>query len=183
MTDKALKILITGANGVGKTALANALSQKLNLTLIPEVSRKLCTEKGFEDLTAINDKTGFAKMVLDHQLKAEENLSTFIADRGCVDCWAHYLRWLISTNMTYDSEKFYQKCFKGSLNYNKIIFIPQMFRAQNDGFRWVDPDYLKQMERIIKSILYEFDLLPITYTLKTDNITDRQNEVLKWLAV
>ena len=41
-----MKIFLTGAHSTGKTTLAKALSERLGLPLLPEVARRVLTEKG-----------------------------------------------------------------------------------------------------------------------------------------
>lgn len=41
-----MKIFLTGAHSSGKTTLANALAERLNLPVLPEVARRVLREKG-----------------------------------------------------------------------------------------------------------------------------------------
>ena len=183
MSRDILKILITGTNSVGKTTLAGTLSAKLKIDLIEESSRQVLKSLGLSDFTQLTDQIQFSQKVLDMQIARQNSFKSYIADRGLVDCWAHYLRWHINTSMTYDSESFYQKCLNNSQEYTHVIFIPQMIEPQEDGIRWCDPVYLLQLERLIKATLYEFNLLSKTYFIKSSNLDERVNEVATWLQM
>lgn len=202
MPGKAKRIAITGASGVGKTTLAALLSETLKLPLIPEVARELCRIRGFDNPAQIPDQQEFRNEVLDYQLKLENGVAvdslfsdrtidetektgsedfSFLSDRSTIDCWALWQRWQICSAMTYDTESYYERCRKQATSYTHIIYIPPMFPPEEDNFRWTEPDYIKQLDRLTRLTIYDWCLLDRTYTITTDNLKHRQSEVLTWL--
>lgn len=175
------KIVFVGAAGVGKTSLLDAVCKKdqtsANWTKIPEVARQLCEERGFKSIYDIKDHEQFRLDVLDKQIELENQAESFIADRSTIDCWTHYLRWSLATAMVEDAEHYYQKAKAQAEKYDLIIFVPKTFETPDDGFRWANDTYQIQIERIMKSLLYEWDLLDKTYTLKTSSLEDRIKEL------
>lgn len=177
-----MRITLTGASGVGKTTLAQHLSEKLNLPLIPELGREICKEMGFERIGDIPDQEKFKVQVLARQIELEEHLQHFIADRSAIDCWVLWQRWNLCSAMTYDTERYYNHAREQSLKYTHIIYVPPHFKTVEDGFRWTDPDYITQLDRIVRMTLFDMNLWSKTLTISSDKIEARIEEVTGWIS-
>lgn len=177
-----LRIILTGASGVGKTTLAELLAEKLGLQIIPELGRQLCQEMGYQRIGEIPDQEGFKKQVLEKQIEAEEKAGSFISDRSTIDCWVLWQRWNICSAMSYDTESYYDLARKQSEQYTRIIYIPPMFPAIDDGFRWTDADYQKQIDRLVRMTLFEWNLWEKTYTVTSAIPQSRLEELLSILV-
>ena len=177
-----MRITLTGASGVGKTALAERLAEVIQLPLIPEIARQLCKERGFQRIGDIPDQEQFKFDVLDAQIEAEDARQSFVADRCALDCWVLWQRWNICTAMTYDTERIYQRSLLQARKYTHIIYIPPLIDVVEDEFRWTDPDYRKQIDRIVRSSLYEMGLLDRTLSITSTTVEERLQEVKAWLA-
>ncbi len=177
-----MRITLTGASGVGKTTLAQQLAHRLELPLIPELARVLCKERGFQRIGEISNQEQFKLDVLQRQIDTEETLQNFVADRSAVDCWILWQRWNICSAMTYDTENVYRMSSQQALKYTHIIYIPPLIVPVEDEFRWTDPDYTKQIDRIVRMTLYEQELLQKTLTITKITVDDRIEEVLSWIA-
>ena len=175
------RIIAIGASGVGKTTLVESLTPLLALNIIPELARDICQEMGYKRIGEIPDQEGFKKRVLEAQIEKEEKLDSFISDRSTIDCWVLWQRWNICSAMTYTSEDYYSKAKEQAQKYTHIIYIPPMFAPVDDGFRWTDGDYQKQIDRLIKMTLYEWSLLDRVYEVKSDQPDNRVKEVENWL--
>lgn len=158
-----------------------ALAPLLALPCIEEVGRALCLEMGYEYPGAVSDQESFKARVLDLQIRAEDKLDSFISDRSTIDAWVLWQRWQMCQAMSYDTEAFYEKTKAQALLYTDIIYIPVSFAAVEDGFRWTDADYRKQIDRITRMTLYEWNLLDRTCTLTADHPAERVKEALDWL--
>lgn len=178
--NKSARIIITGASGVGKTTMVEELAPLLSLQRIPELARKLCHEMGHERPTDIVDQEGFKRKVLQLQIEAEEAAQAFIADRSTIDCWALWQRWQLCSAMTYDTEAYYKSAREQAQKYTHIIYVAPMFDPVDDGFRWTDLDYQVQVDRIIRSTLYDWQLWPRTYVVQSEDRKTRVQEALKW---
>jgi hypothetical protein len=166
---------------VGKTVLMDALAPLLDLPVIPELGRRLCKELGYERIGDIPDQEGFKQAVLQLQTDEEKLRDSFISDRSTIDCWVLWQRWNICSAMTYDTEAYYERARSQSANYTHIIYVPPMFPAPEDGFRWTDPDYQKQIDRLVRSTLYDWGLLGRTHVVKAEGVKERVEEVMDWL--
>jgi hypothetical protein len=159
------------------------LAPLLNVEVIPELGRQLCEELGYKYIGEIPDQEGFKQRVLDAQIEAEKKLARrgFIADRSTVDCWVLWQRWNICKAMTYNTEDYYKKSLAQAHSYTHIIHIPPMFEPTDDGFRWADADYQRQIDRITRMTLYEWNLLDRSLFIKSLDTDSRVLEVMEWL--
>lgn len=176
-----IKLTITGASGVGKSTLAQLLAKELGIPLIPELARELCLQLGYEQIGNIPDQEGFKRLVLDKQIETEAAHASFIADRSVIDCWVLWQRWNICQAMTYDTEAVYDKVATHAKSYSHILYAPPLFKPVEDKFRWTEPDYIKQIDRIIRMTLHDLDLWKQVLTLRSVNQEERLQEVKSWL--
>lgn len=176
------RIIITGASGVGKTTIVEALTPLLSLPQIPELGREICHQMGYQNPTQIPDQNLFKQTVLTAQITREEELQSFISDRSTIDCWVLWQRWNICAAMSYDTEAYYETARAQALKYTHIIYVPPMFKPVDDGFRWTDLDYQKQIDRLVRMTLYEFDLWDKTFTVKDLAVDARVKAVSEWLS-
>lgn len=172
---------ITGAGGVGKTTLAQRLATELEVPFIEEVARVLCSEMGHKRIGEIPDQEGFKRKVLEKQIEREAGIDSYVADRSALDCWILWQRWNICSAMTFDTEAIYDTVKKHAASYSHIIYIPPLFPPSEDGFRWTEPDYIKQIDRITRMTFYELNLWDRVLKIQSDKIDDRVAEVLFWL--
>lgn len=175
------RIILTGASGVGKTSLAEALAANIGLPIIPELGRDICREMGYQMIGEIPDQEGFKRKVLEQQITAEDNLPAFISDRSTIDCWVLWQRWNICSAMSYDSESYYVRARNQAEKYSHIIYVPPMFPPPEDGFRWTDGDYQRQIDRLVRMTVYEWGLLDKTFVVQSEGVESRMREVTRWL--
>jgi predicted ATPase len=183
LIDQNKRIVLTGASGVGKSTLAKALADQLSLRLIPEIARILCEEHGYASPVDIPDQQSFRQEVLERQIVAEVSAASFVSDRSTIDCWVMWQRWHMCSAMTYDTESYYEQCREQSRRYTHVIYIPPLFEPVNDAFRWTDPQYIKQLDRLTRLALYDWSLLDRTYTISSDGVESRLLEVTRWLEL
>lgn len=175
------RIVLTGASGVGKTSLALLLGESLGVEIIPELARELCHQMGYQSPTEIPDRQQFRNAVLEAHIRAENAHDAFVADRCCIDAWVMWQRWQICSAMTFDTEAYYDKCRKQSERYTHVIYVPPLFEPADDEFRWTDKDYIKQMDRLTRTTLYDWSLWDRTYTIRSTELANRVDEVVDWL--
>ncbi|HEY9678281.1 MAG TPA: ATP-binding protein [Drouetiella sp.] len=175
------RLIVTGASGVGKTTLVEMLAPLLSLSVIPELGRKLCHDMGHERIGEIPDQEDFKWKVLNAQIEAENEKHSFISDRSTVDCWVLWQRWNICSAMTYDTEAYYDKSRAQAQKYTHIIYIPPMFPPVEDGFRWTEPDYQKQIDRLVRLTIFDWRLSEITYVVQSLDNKSRLEEIRNWL--
>lgn len=175
------RIVILGAASTGKTTLLNKIQGLLDIQIIPELARVICKELGYKNIYEIKDQMKFRFLVLKKQIERENKLNNFISDRSTIDCWVHWVRWNYESSKTYESEKYFNLSYMQALKYSHIIYIPRMFKAKDDNFRWNDEDYQNQIDRLFKGILLEWDLMKRTHIIQSKDLRSRVKEVLDFL--
>lgn len=178
------RILVTGSGSVGKTTLVNSLAPELSLHAIDETARALCTRLGYTQMGDIaeNEQEHFKIKVLSEQIAREGELENFITDRGALDCWVLWQRWQLCKAMTFTSEAYYKMALAQSNKYTHVIFVPPLFAPVDDGFRWIDKDYLNQIDRMTQLAIYDFGLQNRTYTIQESSLEGRLWEIKNWLS-
>jgi len=83
--------------------------------------------------------------------------------------------------MTYDTEFIYECVAKHCKTYTHIIYVPPLFQPKEDGFRWIEKDYIKQVDRLVRMSLNELSLMDRVYTIRSEGIEKRLAEVLEFL--
>jgi len=160
-----------------------ALAPLLHVPVIPELGRKLCLDMGYDRIGDIPqaEQENFKRLVLEAQIEEEGRVDDFISDRSTIDCWVLWQRWNICAAMTYDTEAYYSKARDQATHYSHVIYIPPMFVPPEDGFRWTDLDYQKEIDRLVRMTLFEWDLLPHTLTLKSLGHEERLEETMHFV--
>jgi len=178
------RILVTGSGSVGKTTLVNALAPELSLQPIEEMARVLCRKLGYTKLGDVpeNEQEQFKIKVLSEQIARENELQDFISDRGALDCWVLWQRWQLCKAMTFASEAYYKMALAQSKTYTHVILVPPLFEPVDDGFRWIDKDYLNQIHRMIELAIYDFKLQDKTYIIQEQSLEGRLLEIKNWLS-
>jgi predicted ATPase len=158
------RVAIVGSAGVGKTTLLNELFD-LDLiandyTKIPEVVRTVCDERGYKSPYEIpaDEVNKFREDVLDRQIELENQSDRFIVDRSCMDAWLYFMRWSWNTADVDVSERFFRKAFSQTKKYDALIYLPISFELEDDGFRWANKTYQKQMDRMFREYFRAWDL-------------------------
>lgn len=175
------RIVIIGSAGVGKTTLLNGIKKSIGLSVIPEIAREVCKRMGCKSIYEIKDHDKFRLLVLREQIKLEETYKEFLSDRSTIDCWVHWVRWSWNSKKTFESEGYFNLAFFQALKYSHIIYIPRMFKPKNDGFRWNDEDYQRQIDRLFRELLLEWELMNRTYIIQSNSVKERVEEILSFL--
>lgn len=151
------RIAISGSHGVGKSRLAEQLSELLLLPRIDEVARSVA--KGwFADSEAIRSaspgqKLLFQLCVFHSQIHEETKLQEFVSDRSVFDAVAYSIYYRIPRKIT---DSLTEEAVKHSKGYDLIIYcpIPEDGGVPTaDGFRFTDGESQTEVDRILQDLL------------------------------
>lgn len=157
------------------------LAPLLSLSVIPELARKICHDLGYQRIGDIPEQEAFKWKVLDAQIAAENQAESFISDRSSLDAWVLWQRWNLCDAMSYDTERYYESARQQAQKYTHVIYVPPMFEPVEDGFRWTDKDYQKQIDRLVRMTIFEWNLSARTYVVQSTDNESRLKETSHWL--
>ena len=142
----AIKIAITGAQGVGKTTLAKQLQETTGHALLPEAARILIA-KGHKMDKHVSIATEME--LLSCQKELELTKGSWIADRCFVDLLAYTI--VLFPNHTNMHDQIREELAKAE--YDVILYIPPEFTIEDDGVRSTDSKFRYAIDRNIRKIL------------------------------
>lgn len=145
-----MKISIIGAQGVGKTTLAQQINKEYpRLKILPEAAR-LAEKAGYKlDHTATVETELW---LINKQIELESGEDNWVADRCGIDLLA-YIEYLFSQehNLIEFATKTLVPKFS---NYDLVIYLPSgEFAIEDDGLRTTDIKFQKDIDDQIRYIL------------------------------
>ncbi len=145
-----MKIAITGAQGVGKTTLAQQINKEYpDFKILPEAAR-LAKEAGYNLDQIATTETEF--WLVTKQIELENGEGKWVADRSCIDLLA-YIRHLFSEESALI--KFATKTLAPRFSkYDLVLYLPSgQFAIEDDGVRITDIKFQQAVDRQIRDVL------------------------------
>lgn len=142
-----MKIAIIGAQGVGKTTIANDLSAVTGIYVLPEVAREMIAEGFTLDKGATEE---FEREMLFRQTTLEGVFDEdFIADRSILDILAY------CSILFEDNDELLNQINDAlaEAQYDVVFYLAPEFPIEDDGVRSTDVEFQEQIDTIIKRIL------------------------------
>lgn len=151
-----MKVLLSGAQGVGKTTLTNILRPQFNI-VFDEVVRGLA-KRGFKVNEAGNDETQLAVMEAHlENLKAQADLILY--DRGVLDCASYSLDLSKQSKITPETLGKIMDSLESNISkYDYIFYIKPEFEIEDDGFRDTSKAYQKRIVECFDSIIKKYNI-------------------------
>jgi predicted ATPase len=171
------RIILTGAQGTGKTTLMNALA-KDDIRTISHI-RKTAEANGIDMSVATKDGQNLFFNTLKKELKSKDS---YISDRGLTCVAAYTFEQAVAGNISetvankqyIDIVKFYDS------NPDVLtVYVPIEFAIEDDGVRSIDTEKQAKIDYLIKNLL---DCAKIPYITVHGSVEERVAQVENALA-
>lgn len=159
------RIVVTGADGTGRTGLAKALAAELEVPWIEDETSTRVRALGYQTVYELPDSVGARTQLFEDIVRRQMETPAFVSDAAVFDWYAQWQRWEWNKVPPAVSEAFYQRVQDCAANYSHIIFLQPSFQPPYDGFRWTDPNHRVQVTRLIRSLIQECALVDRTLEL------------------
>jgi hypothetical protein len=159
------RIAIVGSFSTGKTTLAEMLSQRMGLPLLPEVAREVAA-MGFRLDKDASPET--ETLIFLRQYNNELASSGFIGDRSLVDVLA-YAGWVLDNQSRRKETALWDECVRLAerrlrSSYSDVYYLPIEFPIVLDGLRPDDPAFQQDIDRRILKLLEAHNVSYVTIT-------------------
>lgn len=171
------RIAIVGSFSTGKTTLAEAVSEPLGLPLLPEVAREVAS-LGFKlDKDATPE---VETLIFLRQLYSEMIHDHFVGDRSLIDVMA-YAGWVLDNQERRKEFALWDACVKVAeyqlrSQYTHVFYLPIEFPIVPDGLRPLDPDFQKEIDERMVTLLHLHD---VRYETLTGTVEERIEQLTK----
>jgi nicotinamide riboside kinase len=170
------RIAIVGSFSTGKTTLAEAAAQPLELPLLPEVAREVAA-MGFKlDKDATPE---VETLIFLRQLYNEMTHEHFVGDRSLIDVMA-YAGWVLDNRERSEYSALWDSCVQIAerhlrSQYTHVFYLPIEFDIVPDGLRPLDPGFQKEIDERVVGLL---DRHAIRFTTLTGTVEQRLDALL-----
>jgi hypothetical protein len=159
------RVAIVGSFSTGKTTLAEAVTERLGLPLLPEVAREVAAQ-GFRLDKEASPET--EALIFLKQYNNELATPEFVGDRSLIDVMA-YAGWVLDNQPRRKEMALWDECVRlaeRSLrsSYSDVYYLPIEFPIVLDGLRPNDPDFQRDIDRRIVGLLSAHGLSYVTLT-------------------
>lgn len=170
------RIAIVGSFSTGKTTLAEAISDRTRLPLLPEVAREVAA-LGFKlDKDATPE---VESLIFMRQYYNELTHVDFVGDRSLIDVMA-YASWVLDHQDRRKEFALWDACVEIARHtlrsqYTDVFYLPIEFDIVPDGLRPMDPAFQADIDERIRRLLHDND---IVYETVTGSVQERVDKLL-----
>lgn len=172
-----MNICFCGTHGTGKSTLVNLLHQRISDFEIIKNSRRILSSN-IPDFGIFDDGNIISQSISTGYLTVELlSGKNYISERSLFDTFAYTMN---STIIKEDADKIIEMFMPIALKCHDVLFyIPIEFELEDDGFRKMDNEYRKTIDKEIKRFLDEYN---INYIKLTGSIKNRMNMIYTELS-
>lgn len=172
MAKQKKRIILTGAQGTGKTTLMNALTTDGTRTI--SHIRKHAAEKNIDITTASAEGQKEFFKSLKKELSSKRN---YVSDRGLTCVAAYTFDKAIAGEI---SKKIADKQYMDIIKFHTenpdilLVYVPIEFEIEDDGTRSIDQIFQNKIDFLIKNLL---DTCNIPYITVSGTVEERKAQI------
>jgi predicted ATPase len=173
MAKQKKRIILTGAQGTGKTTLMNALATDGTKTL--SIAREQAIEAGWSPETGSSED--YQKKLFAALLKAVSSKKNYISDRGLTCVAAYTFDGALSGSINRKTADLQYGKLQKFHNDNPdvlLVYLPIEFELEDDGTRNTDKANQLKMDFLIKNLL---DTSGVKYITVTGSVEERVKQI------
>lgn len=170
---KNTRIILTGAQGTGKTTLMNALAKDGIKTL--SIARETAVETGWTPEQGHTEE--YQKKLYSNMRKALSSKKSYISDRGLSCVAAYTFSSALDGNIAKEvADGQYMELVEFHNDNPDVLlaYLPVEFEIEPDGVRNVDPDDQAKIDFLIKNIL---ETSGVNYITVTGTVEERVKQI------
>ena len=172
------RIILTGAQGTGKTTLMNELAKDGTRTF--SIAREAAIESGWNPETGSSEE--YQKTLFNTLLKAVSSKKNYISDRGLTCVAAYTFNGVLNdaiSKKTADNQYIKLSKFHTENPDILLVYLPVEFPLESDGVRNDDAKDQARMDFLIKNLL---ETSGIEYITVTGTVEERVKQIEDALA-
>lgn len=153
------RIAIAGPEATGKSMLASALAERLNLPVIDDPRPAYLAALRCDTLFEANRYHPVWQQLLADQLEREDGADgAVVIDTCAIDYWVLWQRWGWCGASATVSESYYKRTAEIAARYTQVVLLPSRQLAPALGRRFLNSDHARQILRLTRAFLAEQDL-------------------------
>lgn len=174
-----IKMILTGAQGTGKTSVMNKLPQRLKDIGIREVIRNMTKEDSNIQINEHGNEWSQNRFFFEY-LYLFAKYPEYISDRGLIDVCG-YTKWLAEigkvSHETYEKQLLVLKDW--TLRHQDVVYVyfPICFPVVDDGYRDINEENRKAVDRCIREVIEELPDTGTVVMISDGSVEDRVNEI------
>lgn len=187
------RIILIGSHGTGKSTLAKALAEELDLPITESVARILLELKYNPDPMDYQEAVCKLSRWDFTRWKDVPNIMT----RCPLDTLAYTKALSRKKNDKlylgkYNYDRLYEEIYNRHLEHFKkdevamemlkhslFVYLPIEFKPENDGVRPIDPEYQQAVDQAMRELIYEFQITPLVVS---GSVEERVEKVMDFIA-
>ena len=170
-----MKYILTGSQSVGKSEVLKRFKDRINT--VTEVVRNLAKSEGI-NVNESGDENGQTRIFETYYETLSSTPGPLISDRGLTDVIAYTCYNMKDKGE--EGEKFLEKQIERFVQFQKenpdfvYFYIPIEFPVVNDGFRSLNEEFRREIDKNIKDFL---DVMEVDYIELRGSIEERVETV------
>ena len=174
-----IKVILTGAQGTGKTSVMNKLPQELKDIGIREVIRNMTKEDHSIQINEHGNEWSQNRFFFEY-LYLFAKYPEYISDRGLIDVCG-YTKWLAELGKvsweTYEKQLLVLKDW--CLRHPDVVYVyfPICFPVVDDGYRDTNEENRKAVDRCIREVIEELPNSGAMLRISNGSVEERVKEI------